>query len=120
MNIILANTVDKEMFDKYIVLELDTIHVTQIDQSSKSWALLSSENIALTEINQIEQFRDLHNNLIKNYRLRNWKYCEDAIEHLVGAWNGELKSFYLDLHRRIQDFKTQDLGDDWNYCLVKD
>lgn len=119
MNIILSNAVDREIREKYIVLELDTFRVADMEPPVKSWALVSADNLPLEQLGKIEHFTDLHDNLIRNYRLRNWKYCEDAIEHLVTFWNGDLKSFYQDLYARIQTNKAQQLHDDWDYHLIK-
>jgi hypothetical protein len=62
----------------------------------------------------IEQFLELHKNLMKNYRLQNWKFCEDALEHLTGKWNGELDTFYNEVNRRIQLYKVNDPGPEWD------
>ena len=72
------------------------------------------EDLTLQDLPVLAQFRDLHNNMMKNYRLRNWKYCEDAIEHLMGKWRGDLDSFYAEIAGRIARFKEQDPGPEWD------
>ena len=67
----------------------------------------------------LDRFKELHSNLMKEYQKRNWKYCEDAMEHLQGKWNGELDSFYTVLLDRIQDLKTQSLSDAWTGVVVR-
>jgi len=47
------------------------------------------------------------------YRKRNWRYCEDVIEHLTGKWGGEVDTFYSELFQRIQNLKQMSLAEDW-------
>ena len=61
----------------------------------------------------------LFKNLMKNYRLQNWKFCEDALEHLIGKWNGELDTFYKEISRRVTEYKDQDLGTDWTGVILR-
>jgi hypothetical protein len=67
----------------------------------------------------LNQFHDLHANLMVEYRKRNWKYCEDAMEHLQGKWNGNLDTFYTELKARIQQLKTESLPDTWTGTVLK-
>jgi len=115
MNIIFGDLAAQQAQGKYIVLELDTFQVNE--QRTTTYALV--ERVALTEMLSLNRFKELHSNLMKEYRKRNWKYCEDAMEHLQGKWNGELDSFYTVLTERIQDLKTQTLGNDWTGCVLK-
>ena len=115
MNIIFSDWAAQQAQEKYIVLELDTFKVDE--QLTTTYALV--ERVTLTEMLNLDSFKDLHRNLLKEYRKRNWKYCEDAVEHLRGKWNGELDTFYTVLIERIQDLKTQSLGDDWTGVILR-
>jgi hypothetical protein len=117
MHIILDATQVELYSEKYTVLELDTFRI--VDGPSDVTAYCVVESIPITEMNQIDSFRNLHNNLMSNYRKKDWNYCEQAIDHLVGKWNGELDSFYIDLLQRINKFKEQDPGDMWDGVLLK-
>jgi hypothetical protein len=105
MHIILGDQITKEITDKYIVLELDHFQITDRDQAVSAYCLI--ENVPIAELPQADQFRDLHANLIRNYRLGNWKFCEDALQHLQGRWNGEVDSFYHELGTRITNLRNQ-------------
>ena len=109
MNIIFGDSAAQKAQEKYIVLELDTFQVDQ--QQTTTYALV--ERVSLMEMPSLDKFKELHSKLMTEYRKRNWKYCEDVMEHLQGKWNGELDTFYTVLTERIQDLKTQSLGDDW-------
>lgn len=117
MNIIFGNQIGQEIKDRYTILELDTLKLS--DQQDPVTAYCLVENIPIAELPQTEMYQDLHKNLIKNYRLRNWKFCEDAIEHLMGKWNGEVDSFYGELLTRVKKFKDQTLDESWSPVLDK-
>ena len=112
MHIILGDKITKEITDKYTVLELDNFRIKGRDHAVSAYCLV--ENVPITELPQAEQLRDLHAKMIQNYRLGNWKFCEDALEHLVGKWNGELDTFYKDLVQRIRTLKDQDPDPEWD------
>lgn len=117
MNIIFAGPEVDSLREKYTVLELDTFRFPPDDRRETAYALV--DNVPINEIHRLQEFSDLHHNLMQNYKKRNWKYCEDAIEHLLPFWNGELQSFYEVMFQRVQDLKSQDLNPDWDGSIVK-
>lgn len=120
MNIIFA-TIDEveKLREKYTVLELDTFLFNKSSDPATSWCVLDTTTVSLNDLPQMYQFVDLHNNMMRNYRLRNWKYCEDALEHLMGKWRGEVDSFYAVMEQRIRQYQEQDPGPDWNGYIKK-
>lgn len=116
MNIILGSENLQQISDKYTVLELDTF-VVQSGKSVTAYCVL--ENVMLVDYLQIDNLCDLHANLMKNYKIKNWNFCEQALEHLRGRWNGQLDSFYLELAQRINDLKQADLPTTWKGELIK-
>ena len=117
MNIIFGDNVADLAREKYTVLELDTFLVEGRNQTATAYAVV--EQIPLHELTALDQFKSLHENLMIEYRKRNWKYCEDAIEHLKGKWNQDLDTFYTEIYDRIQLLKEQSLSDDWNGFVLK-
>lgn len=117
MNIILGKenleTIDK----RYVVLELDTIRIKGSTDPVTAYCLI--DELPLNEISVVAEYSELHNNLLRNYRKRNWNYCENAIEHLRGRWRGEVDSFYDSLTGRIQDLRTATLESDWTGVVDK-
>ena len=103
--------------EKYTVLTLDTFN---FPDGSLHTACCVVENIPIAELPIIENLKELHNNLIVNYGKRNWNFCEQAIEHLIGKWGGEVDSFYQELMTRITQLKTQDLDETWSPVIVKE
>jgi hypothetical protein len=66
----------------------------------------------------LESFVELHNNLMAEYRKRNWNYVEQAIEHLQGRWKCELDSFYKEMLERVNKLKDIDLPENWNGIVI--
>jgi len=117
MNIIFGDNVADLARKKYTVLELDTFLFEQKNVTATAYAII--EQVPLLEMANLDSFKDLHTNLMQEYRKRNWKYCEDAIEHLRGKWSGDLDTFYTELHDRVQTLKTQPLLDDWTGVVLR-
>lgn len=102
---------------KYTVLDLDTF---QLPDGSLHTACCVVENIPIQELAQVQSMKDLHANLIANYGKQDWNYCEQALEHLLGKWGGELDTFYNNLKQRIESLKDKDLDDSWSPIIIKD
>jgi len=115
MHIILGEQNVKEVSDKYVVLELDTFQTTDQDTPISAFCLI--ENVPINELAQVDQYRDMHQQMIKNYRLANWKFCEDALEHLRGRWNGEVDSFYDVISKRIQQQQQSADSGQWDPAI---
>ena len=113
MNIVLENDVTDDIKEKFMLVELDSFQHEPNAVAIKSYAVITKDEINLQEIQNVKQYIDLHNNLMKNYRMKNWKFCEDAIEHLTGKFRGELDSFYTVLTERINALKDITLAEEW-------
>ena len=117
MNIIFGTEMAEQAKERYTVLELDTFNLLPTDQVITAYCLV--ETVPIEEMPAIESLKDLHSNLMAEYRKRNWHYCEDAIAHLTGKWHSELNSFYTELYQRIQTLKQEDLPEAWTGHLDK-
>jgi len=106
------DSITDEMRSRYMLLELDTFYFPEINKNIPAYCLI--ESAPIQEMINVDKNLNLHENLVKNYKLRNWKYCEDALEHLIGKWNQEVDSFYETMSSRIKSFKENDPGDQWN------
>lgn len=115
MHIIFKNNISS-LEAKYTVLDLDTF---RLPDGNVHTACCVVENMPIQELAQADNFKELHANLILEYGKRNWNYCEQAIEQLVGKWGGELDSFYAELNTRIARLKTLNLDDSWSPVIPK-
>jgi hypothetical protein len=116
MNIIFKSNLPA-IDQKYTVLDLDTF---KMPDGSIHTACCVVEHIPITELPSTENLKTLHSDLITNYGQKNWNFCEQAIEQLMGKWGGELDSFYQELTNRIKLFKTLDLDDSWTPIIAKE
>ena len=92
-------TTNQEAVEKlktnYTVLELETI------AGKTAWCVVDAEKIPLLEIPMIEKQKELHAAFIAEYNKGNAKFCQDAYEHLIGRWGGQIDSFYEEILNRI-------------------
>lgn len=117
MHILFESSITDEIKSKYILLPLDTFHFKTTNVTEVAYCLI--ENNPIMEMMYVDQWRSLHNNMVENFHKKNWKYCEDAIEHLKGRWGGELDSFYDDVLARIGRLKNESLPEDWTGHILK-
>jgi hypothetical protein len=117
MHIIFGNENVNQFTDKHTVLELDSFRQGNATDIVTAYCVV--ETIPLMELPSVERHRNMHEHLIKNFKTKNWSFCEQAIEHLKGKWNGELDSFYKNLLDRLAEYKTTDPGADWDGILKK-
>jgi hypothetical protein len=118
MNILFEDSITDEIRNKYILLQLDTFYFSDIDSDRTAYCLI--ENTPIMEMVDIDRSIDLHHNLMRNYKKKNWFYCETAIENLKGRWNKELDTFYNHLLERINEYKETELSSDWNGSIRRD
>jgi hypothetical protein len=111
------DTITDDIKAKYTVLPLDTFYFASIDQQRTAFCLI--ETVPIAEMTGMDRNIELHANLIRNYCLRNWNYCVDAIEHLKGRWNGELDSFYSSLLERIAQYREVELDPAWTGVIIR-
>ena len=116
MNIIFGRENAQAMAEKYTILELDTIRLVD---GHELVAFCAVENIPIMELPQVESMKSLHENLMINYRKRDWNYCTQALEHLTGCWNHELDTFYTSLGERIKEYVENSPDNNWTGSIDK-
>ena len=115
MQIILGEENAQSLLEKYTLLELDMIKLSKDTDALTAYCVL--DDLSFDNLVMIEQNTNLHSKLIENYRKKNRDYCEQAIEHLKGLWNGEVDSFYNEIEQRVAKYKEQDPGADWDAVI---
>lgn len=109
----------KELAEKYITLELDTIQYADNAEPITAYCVIGGENVTLEEVSALKQYADMHKALMNNYRKQNWDFCEQAIDSLRGKFKGEMDSFYDVLELRIRDYKNGNTTSEWDGVLRK-
>lgn len=101
MQIIFGDSVNL-VKDRFTVLELDSFSTESLSAPITAWCVVHT--IPLQEIGLTENLVKIHQDLIAQFRQKNWAFCLECIGHLRGRWNGELDSFYNDLETRVKEF----------------
>jgi hypothetical protein len=117
MHIIFGRDEARALESKYTVLELDTFWFEDTDLTVPAYCII--ENVSIEDLPDLERMKTLHTELIKNYRTKNWDFCLQALELLVGKWGGEVDSFYADIGSRINTHIQHPPADDWNPNILK-
>jgi len=116
LNIIFGTAEVSKLQEKYIVLELDTV---TIRSSNPITAYSVVENLPLTEFAKVEVYTKLHQDLMDNYRKRNWHFCITAIDTLMGSWGKQIDSFYEVLRTRILGYIESEPDTAWTGIVPK-
>jgi hypothetical protein len=115
MNIIFGDSVNN-IAANFTCLELDTFRMPNGD-IMPTWCVV--EKVGLSEFPLLDAHKKIHADLIQYYRDRQWNYCEQAIQGLMGKWGGELDTFYTDLLQRVMAFKENEPSSDWDGILSR-
>jgi hypothetical protein len=107
----------EQLRSKYLVLELDTIEFPD-GRTVTAFAVVDSNHIPFQEVTMLADLAEQHAYLMKNYKLRNWYYCTQAVDHLRGRFKGELDTFYDVLVARIAQLESSDVSEDWTGTVL--
>lgn len=117
MNIIFGKENLPTVDEKYTILELDTIRILPVNQIVTAYCLVDA--IPILNMPKAESMKNLHENLLVNYRKRDWNYCTQALEHLIGYWGADMDSYYTSLNQRIAKYIEQDPGESFDGIIEK-
>jgi hypothetical protein len=117
MNIIFGKENLPDTSEKYTILELDTIRILPVNQLVTAYCLVDA--IPILNMPKAESMKNLHKNLLVNYRKRDWNYCTQALEHLIGYWGADMDSYYTSLNERIAKYTEQDPGESFDGIIEK-
>ena len=117
MNIIFGKENATRMADKYTVLELDTIKLSENSLIITAYCIV--DDMEFDQIPMIESMQNLHQDLIVKYQSKNWTTCLEIIKRLQGFWNGELDSYYTTLQQRVENLLEDPPGPEWSPVIQK-
>lgn len=119
MHIIIGkeNVDNLNLTEKFTVLELDTFTLAHDGTTVTAYCVV--ENIPINDLPKVESMRELHANLLENYRKKDWNYCNQALDFLTGFWGHELDTYYQSLRDRITQYTQADPGENWDWTITK-
>jgi hypothetical protein len=101
MEIIFGKENAGKLREKYTVLDLETIDVE--GQPLAVFCVIPADKITLTDMPQLESWVKLHHEFINGYQSKQYSYCRDAANYLIGKFGGEVDTFYEEIIRRINE-----------------
>ena len=117
MNIIFGDAIE-QVSKTHTVLELDTFKLMPSEQLVTSYCVI--DNLPLAEFPRLESNKNIHQQLVEQYKQQNWEFCRSALHSLSGCWNGEMDTFYQNLAERVDDYLINPPGADWSGVIVKE
>lgn len=99
MDIIFGRENADTLREKYTVLDLETVYAD--GKMLEVFCLISADKININEIPMLPQWIKLHEDFLKGYANREYDYCRQSIEQLIGRFGGEVDTFYEEILRRI-------------------
>lgn len=106
MQIIFGKDNAEELRKRYTVLELEQFPVDG-HGTIEAFCVIPAEKIGLAELPKIESWVKLHHDFLNGYKTKQYEYCIQCIDHLMGKFGGEMDSFYEEIQNRI-NLVTQD------------
>ena len=96
MNVVFTKEAANKLSETYTVLPLPPITQTEGETTVtvEPHVIIDMEKVPLQEISSLDQWSDLHRQLVINHVKQDYNFCEQAIEHLMGKFKGELDSYY--------------------------
>ena len=105
MDIIFGRENAEKLREKYTVLDLETVEKDGV--SIEVFCLVPADKIGLGDLPQLEQWVKLHNDFLHGYQTKQYNYCRQCIEHLIGKFGGEVDTFYEEILRRIDSAEAE-------------
>jgi len=105
MQLIFGRENAEKLREKYTILDLETIEKDGVEL--EVFCLIPGEKLGLMDLPQLENWIKLHNDFLNGYQTKQYDYCRQCIEHLMGKFGGEVDTFYEEILKRI-DAVVQD------------
>lgn len=118
MNILFGDS-NQQFPDNLILLELDTFRIPPDLTPRTAYCAIDIATVGPGDLSKLPALKQLHRDIIENYRLRQWDYCDEALENIRTAWNGELVTFYDSLRERVAQHREVPPPDDWDGSITK-
>lgn len=103
MEIIFGRENAEKLREKYTVLDLETVEKDGV--SLEVFCLIPGDKIGMADFPTLAQWIKLHENFIAGLEKKEYDYCLQCIDHLMGKFGGEVDTFYEEILRRINKLK---------------
>lgn len=117
MNIIFGKEQAELLSNTHTVLELDTFQFGIDGPIIPAYCVI--ETIHFKDMPTLVETRTKHQELITAYQTRQWQTALELLNTLIGAWNGEIDSFYQEINNRVQNFQSNEPDSSWTHIIIK-
>lgn len=117
MNIVFSREAADKLRNKFTILEVDTVRVGE--ELLECFCVLDAETLLFEEMETLEHKVKMHEDLVSQYRAKNWDRCLELIPQLTGSFKGTLDSFYTSMETRVAQYKNDGVSADWHWALTK-
>jgi hypothetical protein len=100
MEIIFGRENAEMLRERFTVLDLETV-TDKEGNSMEVFCLIPADKIKLSDLPTLADWVKLHNEFLHGYQTKQYNYCRQALEHLMGKFGGEVDSFYSIILERI-------------------
>jgi len=118
MNIIFDTENIEAIKNNNVVLELDTFYFARLNKTATAYCVI--DNIKITDFDKVDHNQTLHAELISAYKQKNFKLCQKLLTQLIGAFDGEVDSFYFELEKKTSDLNSKSLPKSWTPVIVRE
>ena len=106
MQLIFGRNNAEKLRERYTVLDLETVEKDGV--SLEVFCLIPGDKMGIPDLPQMNNWIKLHNDFLNGYQNKQYNYCRQCIEHLMGKFGGELDTFYEEILKRIEAADPQD------------
>ena len=99
MDIIFGRENATKLRAKYTVLDLETVE--KDGATLEVFCLIPADKIGLGDLPKLEQWVNLHNEFLTGYKNKQYDFCRQCTDHLMGKFGGEVDTFYEEILARI-------------------
>ena len=113
---VLGEETNKSAADNYATLQLDLIAVKGKKEAVSIFTLLG--NKAMKESEDFKELEKNHNKMLEYYFNQNWDSAINCLENGEKLMKGLMKEYYEMFRPRINDFKKNSPGENWDGVYV--
>ena len=114
--IVLGPVTAERIGDEYFTLELDCIAVKGKKEGVNIFTVFY--NPKDSDLPQWQKSRELHNEMLVQYRKQNWSRAVELVNKLENEFDGKMKHYYELWLERIEEMKNANLPKDWSGTYV--
>lgn len=100
MDIIFGRENAETLREKYTVLDLEALEIE--GNTIEVFCLIPADKIGIPDMPQLANWVKLHQDFVEGYKNKQYDFCRECIEHLMGKFGGEVDTFYQEILRRME------------------